>query len=91
MCEIEEQTKFYNSKAEKTGWRDFIRPNFIKNLLPYGPVLNLLHARGVSPTALRACRLYPLAIRTRFTPSVRKSARTPNQTIVWWNFSYFLT
>jgi len=29
MCEIEDQTKFYNSKAEKTGWRDFIRPDFI--------------------------------------------------------------
>ena len=29
MCEIEEQTKFYNSKAEKTGWRDFIRLDFI--------------------------------------------------------------
>jgi len=71
MCKIEDQTKFYNSKAEKTGWRDFIRPDFIKNLLPYGPVLNLLHARGVSPTALRACRLNPLAIRIS---SVRKSA-----------------
>jgi len=29
MCEIEEQTKFYNSKAEKTGWRDFIGSDFI--------------------------------------------------------------
>ena len=29
MCEIEEQTKFYNSKAEKTGWQDFIRLDFI--------------------------------------------------------------
>ena len=29
MHEIEDQTKFYNSKAEKTGWRDFIRPDFI--------------------------------------------------------------
>ena len=29
MCEIEDQTKFYNSKAEKTGWRDFIRLDFI--------------------------------------------------------------
>jgi len=29
MHEIEEQTKFYNSKAEKTGWRDFISPDFI--------------------------------------------------------------
>ena len=38
MHEIEDQTKFYNSKAKKTGWRDFIRPDFIKNLLPYGPI-----------------------------------------------------
>jgi len=29
MHKIEDQTKFYNSKAEKTGWRDFIRPDFI--------------------------------------------------------------
>ena len=34
-------------------------------------LLNLLHARGVSPTALRACRLHPLANRIS---SVRKSA-----------------
>ena len=51
--------------------RNFISIDFIKNLVPYCPVLDLLHARGVSPTALRACRLNPLAIRIS---SVRKSA-----------------
>ena len=29
MYKIEDQTKFYNSKAKKTGWRDFISPDFI--------------------------------------------------------------
>ena len=32
MHEIEDQTKFYNSKAENTGWRDFIGSDFINHL-----------------------------------------------------------
>ncbi|MBP3491449.1 type II secretion system protein, partial [bacterium] len=38
------------------------------------PVLDLLHAHRVSPKLLRNKRLNLFAIRTRFTPSVRKSA-----------------
>ena len=45
MHEIEDQTNFYNSKAKKTGWRDFIRLDFIKNLLPYGP--SILELKGL--------------------------------------------
>ena len=55
----------------------FILPSFLHNLkstpLP-SPVLDLLHAHRVSPKLLRNKRLNLFAIRTRFTPSVRKSA-----------------
>ncbi len=46
----------------------------VKNLFPYFPVLDLLHAHGDSPEERCSSRLVPFAIRTRFAPSVRKSA-----------------
>ena len=49
-------------------------PNFETNLFPYFPVLDLLHAHGDSPEERCSSRLVPFAIRTRFAPSVRKSA-----------------
>ena len=48
---------------------------FMTPLLSFGhPVLDLLHARRVSLFALTCIPLNLLAIRTRFAPSVRKSA-----------------
>ena len=47
---------------------------FVTNLFPYFPVLDLLHAHGDSPEERCSSRLVPFAIRTRFAPSVRKSA-----------------
>ena len=47
---------------------------FVTNLFPYSPVLDLLHAHGDSPEERCSSRLVPFAIRTRFAPSVRKSA-----------------
>ena len=46
----------------------------VTNLFPYFPVLDLLHAHGDSPEERCSSRLVPFAIRTRFAPSVRKSA-----------------
>ncbi len=46
----------------------------VTNLFPYSPVLDLLHAHGDSPEERCSSRLVPFAIRTRFAPSVRKSA-----------------
>ena len=44
-----------------------------KHTSPY-PVLDLLHAHGDSTKSLRLSSLVPLAIRTYFVSSVRKSA-----------------
>ena len=45
-------------------------------------VLDLLHARKVSLSTLRVYPLNFLAIRTRFTPSVRKSANVQDDVLL---------
>ena len=48
--------------------------NSCNHLITQSPVLDLLHAHGDSPEERCSSRLVPFAIRTRFAPSVRKSA-----------------
>jgi len=80
MCEIEDQTKFYNSKAEKTGWRDFISTDFIKNLLPYGP--SILELKGLKVKWLNRINVRRLSwdfISTDFiNPPSCQAAQLPN-------------
>ena len=59
-------------KAEQEKQETGLLPD--TNLFPYSPVLDLLHAHGDSPEERCSSRLVPFAIRTRFAPSVRKSA-----------------
>ena len=48
--------------------------NSCNHLITQSPVLDLLHAHGDSPKERCSSRLVPFAIRTRYAPSVRKSA-----------------
>ena len=64
-----------NKKIEKDVNRhEGTGTNSCNHLITQSPVLDLLHAHGDSPKERCSSRLVPFAIRTRYAPSVRKSA-----------------